>query len=149
MNRFALALTLVTTVGCELDEDAIERPKLCVFVADAAKSPEADARCPASPRAFTKGQAFYVKHTLPEHADVHDPVSITVETACPDSAVTTKHYHDDKHVVLIPAVAPAGAQCSLIVTATILNETTRYVSLPESANCLAECSSSGGEGGSN
>lgn len=150
MNRLALAVTLVIVAGCELDEDAIDRPELCVFVPGGKLSPEAEANCPASPRTFAKDQAFYIKHSLPERADIKDPVSITVETACPNSAFTTKHFHAD-HVALIPALAPAGAECSLIVTATILNETRRYISLPKSGDCVAQCDSSGGggEGGSN
>lgn len=147
MNRLALALTLVLLAGC--NDDAIERPTLCVFVPDKGASPEAEGNCPAASRTFAKDQAFYIKHSLPARAEIKDPVSITVETACPNSAVTTKHFHDE-HVALIPAVAPSGAECSLIVTATILNETARYISLPQSDECFAQCESSGdgGEGGS-
>ena len=148
MNRLALVITFVVLAGC--NDDSIEHPTLCVFVPDKGASPEAEANCPASPRTFAKDQAFYIKHSLPDRADIKDPVSITVETACPNSAVTTKHFHDE-HVALIPAVAPAGAECSLIVTATILNETARYISLPQSGECFAKCDNpgGGGEGGSN
>lgn len=149
-RRIALVLLLLAA-GCGSEKDRVHRPELCVFRAGAGVDPADAAKtsCPSSDQSFVDGETFYVLHTLPDKADVQDPVSITIETPCPGSAVTTTHLHDDR-TVLFAAVAPVGAECSLVVTATILNETARFVSEPTSDNCEAKCPSpSAGGAGSN
>jgi hypothetical protein len=142
----ALVLLLLAT-GCGTEKDRVHRPELCVFRVDAGVDPTEAAKtsCPSSKQSFADGETFYVRHTLPDKANIQDPVSITIETPCAGSAVTTMHLHDDRSV-LFAAVAPVGAECSLIVSATILNETARFVSEPASDNCEAKCPAPGAAG---
>jgi hypothetical protein len=140
MKPVAALVLLLLATGCGTEKDRVHRPELCVFRAGAGVDPAEAAKtsCPSRKQSFADGETFYVLHTLPDKADVQDPVSISIETPCAGSAVTTTHLHDDR-TVLFAAVAPVGAECSLAVTASILNETARFVSEPASDNCEAKC----------
>jgi hypothetical protein len=135
-------LLLALVFGC----GDVDTPNLCVFSAADATDPRSlDAKGCVS-QSFTAGEAVYVVHQLPTSANVKEQVSITVATACDGSATTTMHSFDHNKAIF-STVAPPGAECALEVTASVLNETTRYVSTHPEGPCTPRCPASPGTGG--
>lgn len=123
----------------------LHRPELCVFSADQFGDPQAATleECRDLEFKASDGDVMYVLHELPEGVEVEADLNVTVAT--PLTTMSFTQTHADRRVIFA-FVAPKGASCSLQVTATILNETQRRISIPSNPASCHE-SGDGGAGG--
>lgn len=141
MTRLLSLLSLPLLLAC----GSVEKPSLCVFNAENAEPSTLSAKdCQA--RSFTAGEAIYIVHELHPSAQVDDEVTITVASACEGSAAKSQHAFEGNKV-LFSTVAPPGSECGLEVTASLLNETNRYVSTHPAGTCTPVCPKNAGSGG--
>lgn len=129
MNRTILSSLFVSALlaGCH----ATQMPTLCVFKSSALAQGEAagDHECagidPTSadalvkgPNALTDGESYYIKFELPDGVAPIGSLHVHLETPCAKDDLDADPVDG---VVLLPAKAPAGAQCGLVITATMAN----------------------------
>lgn len=92
--------------------------------------------CPTTTPEFlpVDGEPVYVVSRLPNGIDPGDQaVLIQVSTACATVSQTVSY---SNQVAFAVFAAPAGADCSTTVTATIENSTIRVVSLIDASACV-------------
>lgn len=130
-----LTLALVSLGGCGEPEE----PILELSASPTLERPTANCEAEFS---VNEGDVFYVVHALPAETgrnleDLGD-LEVSVATACTE--VTKSFSHDDDGLVSIPFEAPVGAECGVVVTASIANSTkTCQLDSASSSPCAAEC----------
>lgn len=152
MNRalFPLMCAAALLGGCH---DAIY-PSLCLFTSDelgSSRPEEVDAsKCPDGFK-VTDGQGFYVLHELPPDVTASEPLHLKIATPCTTIEIDQSHTAPTKDAparVLVPVVAPPGARCSLVVTASIENHSAEANSNGDDcADVKAACDAAAGQGG--
>ena len=127
-------------------------PDLCLFRSDSqngAASAEKDCAAIANESLkIASGQPYYIRHELPEGIEPPESLEVHIATPCGESSFQASHAKLDeetkgKYIVLVSKIAPRGAACSLIVTATIANSELRESAHPDAEACATieqECS---------
>ncbi|MCA9701045.1 MAG: hypothetical protein KC431_26195 [Myxococcales bacterium] len=87
--------------------------------------------CEDADFSLVSGEVFYLHHELPPTVVVYDPLAIDIETACGKVHREVDLIQDQ--LLSLPLVAPAGSECGLSVTATIMNSTIRCDLPPDGA----------------
>ncbi len=121
---------MVLLAGCP----RTQAPTLCVFSASelaAAGGTAADFECvgldsesesadhlASGPPSLGEGEAYYVKWTLPDEVAPFGSLRVHVETPCLEEDVEANPVDG---VVLLPRVAPRGASCAFVLTASMAN----------------------------
>lgn len=135
MKRVLLAvLAGLAVAGCQ---DRIE-PQMCVLRVDTGGAKvDLDtidvARCPEDFH-VRDGEAFFLIHQLPAGLELPDSLEIRLETPC--QTVSLSRARSGERLVL-PLVAPPGADCVLAVTATLANSELHQISTRSPAACGA------------
>jgi hypothetical protein len=111
-----VAATLSGTLACKGEEIG---PELRV-VAPGTPLGTSTKEMPADLKSVAEGQALLVLHRLPDEVALDEAVHVLLETPC--TAVERDVVINGQDAISV-FVAPPGASCSLIVTATVSNST--------------------------
>lgn len=148
-----LALGSLVMLGANCEISATQAPTLCVFTAaDVADSgataasfdcsnPKTDdpkdlpsTLCVAT---ITPESVIHVRHTLPEDVNPSGPLVLRVETPC---GATTYEVPYADGIALWSSEAPAGAACSLTITAILDNSELRCaIHTADASTCTEAC----------
>lgn len=153
MNRLPLLMLGLSllSLGCS---DPIY-PSLCVDLSHSPGNPLGEGGGGGSGGAFPKteskcsdgffvsdGEGFIVRHQLPDGIETEETLHITVETPCKklelEQKYTASATNTEKlRIARIPVVAPPGASCSLVITASIANHRAQLTSATQSCADIA------------
>ncbi|XXT17121.1 hypothetical protein WME94_43525 [Sorangium sp. So ce429] len=137
---------LVAMTGCSSSSPAT--PRLCLLtpVELGGKDPSAVA-CPEEPAPLTlaPGNAYYIRHELPEGVEPPGQLHLRIDTPCGEHEELDASYglpasgDEVGPVVVVARTAPAGAACSLVVTATIANSSLTSATQPAADGADCSC----------
>jgi hypothetical protein len=148
--RFLVAV-LIGCLAPACNDRAPQSPVLCILAAGDALD-----GCPATggASAIHDGDAFYVVHQLPAGVEPPCDVHVHVETPCTvidrEMSYAAPAAAGVGQVAIGSFVAPPGAACALVVTATIANSTlTRTIQTDPGAcaDVAAACTPGAADGG--
>jgi hypothetical protein len=153
----APALLFAILAGCE-DPPS---PKLCLLTAaDLGGSDPLAVACPDPPPviSLTTGEAYYIRHELPQGVQPPGPLHLRIDTVCGTAELLDVDYGMLQDagsmgpVVVVPRVAPPAAECSVTVNATIANSALSVATRPvDGASCVCPVVDAGagdaGDGG--
>lgn len=128
-----------------------DAPVMCLFAADAdsiAGAEPASVACHSATDGATRaapalaaGEAYYIRHELPPDVEPPGKLHLRIESACGEaeeldvdhasqaeiardlSTTTGTAGTEKRSIAFVARTAPTGAECSLVVTATIANST--------------------------
>lgn len=147
--RCAAAALCLVAAGCA----QAEGPALCLFLANPSAGPvdpqsqscaSVTAAQKAAPLVLHAGKdVFVVRHELPAGIDPPEPLHLKIQPPCGAADQVDVEYGtiNDQRVALLTRTAPAGADCSLVVTATIANSMLVAATEADTSTCkLTSCS---------
>jgi hypothetical protein len=136
-----------TATGCSSNSPLT--PRLCLLTAAALGGQDPSAvSCPEEHNtvSLAAGEAYYIRHELPEGLDPIGPLHVLVTTPCSESEELNVEYGlpvntggEGGFVAIVARTAPTGAECSLVVTASIANSSLTAATKPMSDGSGCSC----------